>query len=542
MAHRHPPFTRAPCTRYVNYMNDLMKYSAWVRHTVLVAAALILAACVQIGAQVDPEYSDNYSRTMFDTGYSFINDRYISSVSLRDLSVSGLTSLHQIDSNLEVRLANRNIEVRYKNRTVGRLAAPQNDDPEAWSQATVDAISIAREASPSLADARSETVFKAVFDGVLSPLDKFSRYDDAETATEKRAYRDGFGGIGITIAKEETDAVILSVTEGGPAAKAGVLAQDRITHIDGEAITGWTQRRLVEALRGPINSAVSFTVARPNASAPIGIALTRQHVVPETVEARRENGIAIIRLVGFNVDTAKELRRIVQRQMRSPDGPPTGFVLDLRSNPGGRLDVSIDVVDIFLNAGNIIATRGRHPNSQQAFAASQGDVTAQRPIVILINGNSASASEVVTAAMQDHGRAVVIGTNSFGKGTVQSVLRLPNNGEMTLTWSRILAPSGYRIHELGVLPTVCTHGGGDLKSADVLLPAVRDGQNVLAGQLGNWRATGNIDTADRAGLRQICPSDGGLPDVDVALASAIIADQGLYASLLRQAETSVARR
>jgi len=523
-------------------MNDLKKRFSLIRRTALLAAVLILASCVQIGSKVDAEYSDIYSREMFDTGYRFINDRYISAVSLRDLSISGLAGLHQIDSNLDVRPANDNIEVRYRNRTVGRLATPRNDEPEAWSQATVDVISIARAASPSLADARAETVFKAVFDGVLSPLDKFSRYDDAETASEKRAYRDGFGGIGVTIAKEDTDAVILSVTEGGPAAVAGVIEQDRITHIEGETIAPWTQRRLVEALRGPINSAVSFTVARAGAPAPVVIALTRQHVVPETVEARRENGIAIVRLIGFNVDSAKDLRRIVQRQMRSPEGPPTGFVLDLRSNPGGRLDVSIDVADIFMDAGDITVTRGRHPGSQQAFAASRGDETAQRPIVILINGNSASAAEIVTAALQDHGRAVVIGTNSFGKGTVQSVLRLPNNGEITLTWSRFLAPSGYRLHELGVLPTVCTHGGGDLKSADALVPAVRDGQNVLAGQFGNWRATGNTDTADRAGLRQICPSDGGSPDVDVALASAIITDQGLYSSLLRQADTTVAHR
>tara|TARA_R110002110_G_scaffold284986_2_gene499157 strand:- start:10815 stop:12386 length:1572 start_codon:yes stop_codon:yes gene_type:complete len=523
-------------------MNDLKKHPTWARRAALLAATLVLVACVQIGANTDAEYSDSYSRDMFNTGYGFIQARYIDAISLRELTISGLASLRQIDSNLDVRPSGRNIEVLYQNRTVGRLTTPRNEDSEAWSQTTVDAISIARSASPALADARAETVFKAVFDGILSPLDKFSRYDDAETATEKRAFRDGFGGIGITIAKEDTDALILSVTEGGPAAMAGMRAQDRITHIEGEAIAAWTQRRLIESLRGPINSNVSVTIARVGVAAPIAIALTRQHVVPETVEVRRENGIAIIRLIGFNAVSAKDLRRTVRRQMQSLDGPPTGFVLDLRSNPGGRLDVSIDVVDTFLDAGNIIATRGRHPGSQQAFAASKGDETAQRPVVVLINGNSASASEVVAAALQDHGRAVVIGTNSFGKGTVQSVLRLPNNGEMTLTWSRILAPSGYRIHELGVLPTVCTHGGGDLKSVETLVPAVRDGQNVLAGEFGNWQATGNTDTADRAGLRRICPSDGGSPEVDVALASAIISDQGLYASLLRQAETAVARR
>ena len=523
-------------------MNDLKKPFSLARRTGLLLVALVLVACAQTGPDSDAGYSDSYSRVMFDTGYSFINDRYIADVSLRDLSLSGLAGLHQIDSNLDIRRADQNIEILYRNRAVGRLVTPRSDDPEAWSQTTVEAISIAREASSSLADARAETVFKAVFDGVLSPLDKFSRYDDAETANEKRAFRDGFGGIGVTIAKEETDALILSVTPGGPAAKAGVREQDRITHVGGESIADWKQRQLIESLRGPINSPVNFTIARKGTPAPISVVLVRQHVVPETVETRRENGIAIIRLIGFNVDSAKDLRRHVQQEMRSADGPPTGFVLDLRSNPGGRLDVSIDVADLFLETGNIIATRGRHPNSQQAFSASGRDETAQRPIVVLINGNSASAAEVVTAAMQDHGRAVVIGTNSFGKGTVQSVLRLPNNGEITLTWSRILAPSGYRIHDLGVLPTVCTHGGGDLKSADTLVPAVRDGQNVLAGQFGNWRATGNTDNADRAGLRRICPSDGGAPDVDVALAKAIIGDPGLYASLVHQGDTSVAHR
>ncbi len=136
----------------------------------------------------------------------------------------------------------------------------------------------------------------------------------------------------------------------------------------------------------------------------------------------------------------------------------------------------------------------------------------------------------------------MIGTNSFGKGTVQSVLQLPNKGEMTLTWSRFLAPSGYRLHELGVLPSVCTHGGGDTKSADTLVPAVQHGEDVLAGRLNAWRATGNADGANRERLREICPSDSGMPDVDLALAKAIIADRVLYRSLLREAETTVAER
>lgn len=508
----------------------------------LASALLLLAACVQSTPPLNAEYSDSYSRDMFDTGYSFISDRYIDPVSLRELSLSGLSGLHEIDSRVDIRDTAGRIEVLYNGHSVGSIAAPNTGDPDAWSEATVAAIALARRASPVVAQAQAETVFKAVFDSVLKPLDKFSRYDDAATATEKRAYRDGFGGIGVTIHMEETDALIISVNENGPAARAGVLPQDRVTHVNGEPIAGWTQRELVKNLRGPLDTQVRFTIKRAKIDQPIPVSLRRAHVAAETAGMSREDGVAIARLSGFNVDSARELEKLVLREMNSADGPPMGFVLDLRSNPGGRLDVSIKISDIFLDSGAITATRGRHPGSRQVFEAARGDLAKGLPIVVLINGNSASASEIVTAALQDNGRAIVIGTNSFGKGTVQSVLQLPNDGEITLTWSRFLAPSGYRLHELGVLPSVCTHGGGDTKSAETLVPAVQHGEEVLAGRLNAWRATGNADAADRERLREICPSDSGTPDVDLALAKAIIADRALYRSLLREAETSVANR
>ncbi len=510
----------------------------------LLAAGLVffIAACAQTGPRIDAEYTDRYSRNMFDTGYSFINDRYIDPVSLRDLSVSGLSGLRQIDSRLNIQGKAQRIEIFYDGSLAGSVPTPRTSNPDAWSAATVDAIAVARRASPTIASARAETVFKAVFDGVLKPLDRFSRYDDAETASEKRAYRDGFGGIGVSIRMEENDALIISVNENGPAADAGVLPQDRMTHVDGEPIAGWTQRDLVTRLRGPIDTRVAFTVKREGARQPIPISITRRHVVPETTQVERTDNVATIALSGFNVNSAQRLERLVRKEMRAAEGPPLGFVLDLRSNPGGRLDSSIKVSDMFLDGGAITATRGRHPGSRQVFRAAQGDVARGLPMVVLINGNSASASEIVAAALQDNGRAIVIGTNSFGKGTVQSVLLLPNNGEMTLTWSRFLAPSGYRLHELGVLPSVCTHGGGDTKNAEKLVPAVRHGEEILAGRLSAWRATGNADSVNRENLRELCPSDGGTPDVDLAVARAIISDPVLYRSLLNEAQTTVAER
>lgn len=539
---RRTDFTGEGAARYVFVMSFLRSNSIMLKRTIFISSLFLLTACVRMAPSLDAEYSDGFSRDMFDTGYSFISDRYIKPVSLRELSLNGLSGLHQLDSKVDVRDTAGHIEVLYNGRSVGSVPAPRNSNPDAWSNATVAAISLARRASPVIGDAQAETVFKAVFDSVMQPLDRFSRYDDAETATEKRAFRDGFGGIGVIIRMEETDALIISVNENSPAERAGVLALDRVTHVEGDPITGWPQSKLVKRLRGPLDTRVAFTVKRQDAAQPIPISLKRAHVVAETAKISREDGVAVARLSGFNIDSARQLEKLVKRQMDAAEGPPKGFVLDLRSNPGGRLDVSIKVSDIFLNGGAITATRGRHPGSRQVFEATPGDLARGLPIVVLINGNSASAAEIVTAALQDNGRAIVIGTNSFGKGTVQSVLQLPNKGEMTLTWSRFLAPSGYRLHELGVLPSVCTHGGGDTKSAETLVPAVQHGEDVLAGRLNAWRATGNADGANRERLREICPSDSGTPDVDLALAKAIIADHVLYRSLLLEAETTVAER
>ncbi len=535
-------FTGQGFARYVCVMSFLKSRSTISTRLFTLVAVLVLAACVQTPPPQNVEYTDSYSRDMFEKGYGFISERYISPVSLRELSISGLTGLREVDSRIEVRESAGRIEVHYNMALIGSVAEPATDAPAAWSNATVEAIALIRQASPTVHQASAETVFKAVFDNVLKPLDRFSRYDDSETATEKRAFRDGFGGIGVTIRMEETDALVIGVNETGPAAKAGVLPDDRMTHIDGKSIAGWTQRDLVTRLRGPIDTAVRFVMKRPGEANPISMHINRAHVVPETAQVRREDGVAVARLSGFNVESATRLERLIDRQMRSASGPPKGFVLDLRSNPGGRLDVSIGVSDIFLDGGAISATHGRHPSSRQVFDAKKGDLARGLPVVVLINGNSASASEIVTAALQDNGRAIVIGTNSYGKGTVQSVLRLPNNGEITLTWSRFLAPSGYRLHELGVLPSVCTHGGGNIKSAETLVPDVQHGRDILAGRLNTWRATGNSDAANRERLREICPSDSGAPDVDLALAKAIIADSKLYRALLHEAKTTVAQR
>lgn len=504
--------------------------------------AWALSACATAEPQSEAGYTDRYGAEMFDAGYAYIADRYIEPVSLRKVGVGGLSGLHALDPELSVTARGDIMTIRYSGKPVATMTLPVSDRPETWSSLTVDAVSVARKSSPLIAEAPAEDVFKAVFDGMLAPLDEFSRYDGAESATERRAFREGFGGIGITIRMEERDAVVLTVMEDGPAARAGLLAEDRMTHVDREPVAGWTQHDLVEALRGREGSDVTVTLRREGVAEPIRLRMTRRHVVPDTATLRRVGDIPVLRVTAFNEKTAAQLDHLIDREMRDPEGPPQGFILDLRSNPGGLLDVAIAVADIFLESGVVVKTAGRHPGSVKSFGASKGDSAAHLPVVILINGNSASASEIVTAALQDNGRAVVIGTNSYGKGTVQSVLGLPNNGEMSLTWSRFLAPSGYRLHHLGILPSICSHGGGIETSAEALLARLRSGDGTLSSRLSAWRATGNVSEADRESLRTLCPVDGSSPDVDVALAQALIADRPLYNRIVQAGQTSIANR
>src|SRR5207249_8814882 len=224
--------------------------------------------------------------------------------------------------------------------------------------------------------------------------------------------------------------------------------------------------------------------------------------VPETVTYRREGDVAYIRIYSFNLETSDSLRREISNAQTELGKKLRGYVLDLRGNPGGLLDQAVAVSDLFLNSGRIVSTHGRNPDSHQYFEATPGDAIDGLPMAVLINGNSASASEIVAAALQDNDRAVVIGSNSYGKGTVQELRRLPNDGELTLTWARFHAPSGYTLHHVGVLPSICTNK--DDEDATQLLAELGAGKlpPLPVEQRGN---TSPEDTAALDKIRAVCP-------------------------------------
>jgi carboxyl-terminal processing protease len=273
-----------------------------------------------------------------------------------------------------------------------------------------------------------------------------------------------------------------------------------------------------------VDSRVELKLLRPDATAPMTMLLSRAHVVPETVVYHPEGNVAYFHIYGFNSDTAESLEReIAHAKSEIGAGTIAGYVLDLRSNPGGLLDEAVAVSDLFMQKGRIVSTHGRHPDSHQYFEATAGDMTDGRPVVVLVNGNSASASEIVAAALQDSGRAVVVGSNSYGKGTVQTVLRLPNSGELTLTWARFHAPSGYTLNKLGVLPSICTNGHSPSE-----LVAELQHNEIRPIPVAERNALKPTDIAEMERLRKICPQVKSEPATDIEMALDLIHKPALY--------------
>jgi len=291
--------------------------------------------------------------------------------------------------------------------------------------------------------------------GMLTGLDPHSNYMNAKAFRDMQVQTRGeFGGLGIEVTQEGGFIKVISPIDDTPAARAGVKSGDLITAIDGKTVQGLSLNEAVEKMRGAPNTKISITIRREGTDRPLEIAITREIIKIQVVRYRMEGDIGYIRLSSFNEQTDPALRRAIQSLKQQAGANLKGIVLDLRNNPGGLLDQAVSVSDDFLDQGEIVSTRARQSEESQRWNAKSGDLAAGLPIVILINGGSASASEIVAGALQDHRRAVVLGTRSFGKGSVQTVIPLPGNGAMRLTTARYYTPSGRSIQGLGISPDV----------------------------------------------------------------------------------------
>ncbi len=306
-------------------------------------------------------------------------------------------------------------------------------------------------------DVNDKELIEAAINGMLTSLDPHSSYLSADDAARMRVQTSGeFGGLGIEVTQEEGWVKVVSPMDGTPADAAGVIAGDYITAVDGESVLGLTLDDAVNMMRGPVGSEIIITIVREGEVEPFDVSIIRDTIKLTAVRSRTEGNAVVLRITTFNDQTFPNLRDGMEKQIEEAGGIDNidGIVLDLRNNPGGLLNQAIIVSDAFLDAGEIVSTRGRGAGDGERWNAEDGDLADGKPIVVLINGGSASASEIVAGALQDHRRAIVVGTNSFGKGSVQTVVPLRGDGAMRLTTARYYTPSGRSIQALGISPDI----------------------------------------------------------------------------------------
>jgi carboxyl-terminal processing protease len=300
-------------------------------------------------------------------------------------------------------------------------------------------------------------LIESAINGMLTGLDPHSSYMDSKSFREMQVETRGeFGGLGIEVTMEDGLIKVVAPIDDTPAAKAGIMANDIITHLQDEPVQGLTLNQAVEKMRGPANSKIKLKIMRKGQQKPIEVTITRARIQVRSVRSRLEgDDVGFIRITQFNEQTTEGLKKAITDLAAQSGDKLKGYVIDLRNNPGGLLDQAISVSDAFLEKGEIVSMRGRTAEETQRFTARGGDLTKSKPVIVLINGGSASASEIVAGALQDHRRATVIGTRSFGKGSVQTIIPLGSgNGALRLTTARYFTPSGRSIQAKGISPDI----------------------------------------------------------------------------------------
>ncbi|MFB9355460.1 S41 family peptidase [Sneathiella chinensis] len=365
-------------------------------------------------------------------------------------------------------------------------------------------------------------LIEAAINGMLASLDPHSSYLNPKNYQGMKVQTRGkFGGLGIEVTMENGLVKVVTPIDDTPAAKAGVQAGDYITHLDGEPVLGLSLSEAVERMRGEVDTDIAITIRRENVKEPIEITVTRAVITVQSVRGRLlDDDIAYVRISSFTEQTDNGLRKSVGELKEQAGDDFKGLVLDLRNNPGGLLDQAIAVSDAFLQKGEIVSTRGRDPNDAQRYNATSDDIVDGKPIVVLINGGSASASEIVAGALQDHGRAVILGTKSFGKGSVQTIVPLQGDGAMRMTTARYFTPSGISIQAKGITPDIEVRQS----RLEILEPEGRRSEADLRNHLSNGTeldSDGKADAADG--------EDKGMQDYQLLRAKDLLRGVSLFA-------------
>ncbi|MBB6251504.1 S41 family peptidase [Nitrospirillum iridis] len=428
---------------------------------------LLLAACA--GGPGDPGAVP--AERFYQSAYGKIDELYLEPVDMRRLVVDGLIHAGMVIPSLTVTVqpGGGAITLAVGSRSPRTFALPDSPEASAWAHfaATVTDWTAAQAPDQAPASQTRESLYRALLEGGTADLDPYSRYSVPAAARTERSRREGYIGIGVTLEETPRGFRVIAIAPGSPASTAGLWVGDLITTVGGLPVdaagggAALTVEGVMSRLSGPEGTGVPVRVARGGTT--LTLLISRQRIILPTVTAERAGAVGVLHVSRFNAGTADALAATIHR-LRDTDagsGPPTGWVLDLRGNTGGLLDQAVAVADLFLTSGPILTTVGRHPDSMQHYDATPGDILDGAPLVVLADGQTASSAEIVLGALVDGGRALDVGTTSFGKGVVQTVAPLPNGGELFLTWSRIMTPAGRMFDHQGLAPAICTSGQTD---------------------------------------------------------------------------------
>ncbi|MGB0507037.1 MAG: S41 family peptidase [Pikeienuella sp.] len=410
--------------------------------------------------------------------------------------------------------------------------AQQNDPSTTYEYLDLFGDIFERVRSQYVEEVNEKELIESAINGMLTSLDPHSSYLAPKNFEDMRVQTKGeFGGLGIEVTMEDGFVKVVAPIDETPAAEAGMQAGDFITHLDGEHVLGLTLSEAVERMRGKVGEALTITVVREGAEEPFDVVIVRDTIKIRAVRARAEGDVGVVRITTFNEQTDVNLKSSIEKLTEEIGAENLkGFVIDLRNNPGGLLNQAISVSDAFLEKGEIVSTRGRDPRDSERHNAQPGDLTNGLPLVVLINQGSASASEIVAGALQDHRRAIILGAKSFGKGSVQTIMPLQGQGAMRLTTARYYTPSGRSIQALGIEPDILVERRRLDTEEEGDNPRARRSEADLRGSLENTLTEDEIDllVKERERLEATAKLRG--EDLQLAYALDLLAGLSVYSN------------
>jgi carboxyl-terminal processing protease len=498
-----------------------------IRTGVLLLLLLIAPAQAQ-HVTAPPGFDPALVGNVYATALAFMAPRILEPVPVSQLTVWGLRGLTALDPELTAELRDGKLRLTARVRAIAIVQPPAETDVGGWAATAAQLALVAAENSVPVRRAGTRGVVQSFFDELFNHLDPYSRYVPPNEAGEDRERRVGQAGAGLRLARRGSAIVIVEAIADGPAALAGMRPGDTILAVDGTATRDKDAATVMGWIAGPEETHVTLAW-RSRDGRRHSAELARALVPPETVFAQRLGEALVIQVTAFNNSTEAHLAHAIE-QAFAERHVPEGIVLDLRGNRGGVLRQAVTSADMLLPAGIVAITAGRDPEANRIWQSGPGELASGMPVIVVVDGRSASAAEVLAAALADRGRGVVVGSSTLGKGLVQTIAPLPDGGELFVTWSRILAPRGWPIQGLGVLPQVCTSLGHEALSEQ--LAALARGRQPMAKALEVHRAArAPLLPTQILAIRNYCPAAEGR-EADLDTARLLIRDPASYAAAL----------